>query len=430
MVTLPSGVQYSTVEFGNTTTANTAGMCPTIPQNPDTCPATAARPSTSTGVGFYVASNGGLYDANGNRFKMRGMNSTHWDSLISSGAWNVPANAVRIFMDQRQSWSTNQPLLDNPIAHHQVPIIVGSAAWVQMTGSITSGVLTTTAVPVGQLVVGSQIVNGLGGATVGFVTAILTGSGKVGTYSLSSAVDTPLQSLYGACGTSGGSDPAVITACVTMFIDNYSHFGPYERQSIINIANEWGPIASASNTVWRDTYITEIPRMRAAGYKGTLQIDAGGSGQDPYCMLNHAAAVLAADPEHNLQFSLHVYGNFKVGGLVSTVQQMYALSQSQGLNFCIGEFGPGTSVGFSPTNIDPLEVIGNCDANQIGWLAWAWDDHNAGPPAGDGWFAMAQNWYNTWLSNTDPTTLTNFGRKVLLDPTRGFYATTVRAAVV
>ena len=124
------------------------------------------------------------------------------------------------------------------------------------------------------------------------------------------------------------------------------------------------------------------------------------------------------------------YGSYKVGQLVTITQQMYALAQSQGLHFIIGEFGPGHSVGLSPTNIDPLEVVSDCEANHIGWLAWAWDDHNDGPPASDGYFCMSRDWYNSYKTTTDPSTLTNFGRKIVLNPERGFITKAVAATVV
>lgn len=54
-----------------------------------------------------------------------------------------------------------------------------------------------------------------------------------------------------------------------------------------------------------------------------------------------------------------------------------------GLCVVVGEFGPGQNVGPSPTNTSIVDVISACEANNLGWLYWAWDDHGV---AFSGWF--------------------------------------------
>jgi hypothetical protein len=48
--------------------------------------------------------------------------------------------------------------------------------------------------------------------------------------------------------------------------------------------------------------------MRGAGYLGPLVIDAGGSGQDVYDIINCASAIQTSDPQQNCIFSYHAYG--------------------------------------------------------------------------------------------------------------------------
>ena len=43
---------------------------------------------------------------------------------------------------------------------------------------------------------------------------------------------------------------------------NVSWLQQYEREVILNIANEWGPAWSSTNHVWRDSYITQVQRLR------------------------------------------------------------------------------------------------------------------------------------------------------------------------
>lgn len=54
-----------------------------------------------------------------------------------------------------------------------------------------------------------------------------------------------------------------------------------------------------------------------------------------------------------------------------------------GLCVVVGEFGPGQAVGPSPTNTSINDVISACEANSLGWMYWAWDDHGV---AFSGWF--------------------------------------------
>jgi hypothetical protein len=88
-------------------------------------------------------------------------------------------------------------------------------------------------------------------------------------------------------------------------VANAATFTPLNKYLIVNIANEWGP---SNSTVWRDSYISGVASMRAAGYLGPLLIDSGGSGQDELDISNYAAAVLASDPQKNLIFAYHLYG--------------------------------------------------------------------------------------------------------------------------
>jgi hypothetical protein len=88
---------------------------------------------------------------------------------------------------------------------------------------------------------------------------------------------------------------------------------------MINIANEWGP---TNSTVWRDANISAIAKMRAAGYLAPLVIDSGGYGQDQGDFLSYSAAVFSSDPQKNIVFSLHLYGQTNsYSASISTIQK-------------------------------------------------------------------------------------------------------------
>jgi mannan endo-1,4-beta-mannosidase len=220
-------------------------------------------------------------------------------------------------------------------------------------------------------------------------------------------------------GTSSSCNESTteLAAGVDWWVQNAATFTALDKQLIVNIANEWGPRGS---TAWRDSYISAVQKMRAAGYLGPLMIDSGGCGQDQPDLLDYAQAVFAADPQKNLIFSFHLYGGMASATAMSTYfAQLAALSKSDGMVFVIGEFGPGRNIGPSPTLITPAQVITAAEANGIGWLAWAWDDNNLGnAKADDNWFSMT---YSVGVYDAD-TDLTEFGKDVVLNATYGLKA--------
>ena len=208
------------------------------------------------------------------------------------------------------------------------------------------------------------------------------------------------------------SDTAILTKMVDAWVEDAPTWTKLNGTGLINIANEWGP---PNSPVWRDSYITAISRMRAAGYTGTLVVDSGGCGQDPLDIINYGAAVLASDPQKNILFDVHVYGSYHFPAAASWqtdyTKSMAALKATR-LPIILGEFGPGANVGPSPTAITPQQIIATAEEAGFGWLSWAWDDNNlAGCQSTDGWFSMTLNCGK--YSGADDAELTTFGRAVV-----------------
>ncbi len=206
------------------------------------------------------------------------------------------------------------------------------------------------------------------------------------------------------------SDVASLSAIVDVWVAQASTWTTLNSTGLINIANEWGP---PNSTVWRDSYIDAIGRMRAAGYTGTLVVDSGGCGQDAQDIIKYGAAVLAADPQKNILFDVHVYGGFSFPATVSW-QQDYTTSMAQlkatGLPIILGEFGPGKRIGPSPTLITPQQVIATAEANGWGWMPWSWDDNNlANCSSDDNGFSMTVH-CGTYKTTAD---LTAFGQTIV-----------------
>ena len=218
----------------------------------------------------------------------------------------------------------------------------------------------------------------------------------------------------------GSTFATTLAVDVDAWVAESAAWKKYERASMINISNEAGP---ANSTVWRDQYITAVGRMRAAGYGGLLMIDSGGCGQDVDDIAKYGAAVLAADPLHNIVFSLHVYGDTPD---VTTLNTNLDRLKATGLAFLIGEFGPGRNIGPSPTNLAPADLMASALARGIGTLAWAADDNNlANSMADDDWFSLFYNLMKTYTG--DPADLTIFGKVVVNDPTVGLLAVAKKA---
>jgi hypothetical protein len=411
----------------------------------------ATRPTYNTGDGFFVL-NGKLYDPNGHEFIIRGSDRCHYDSVSQPALSNSKANTVRTFVETNygQTWAGLADIIQTQnIAYDEVPVITAPST---TTGTATS------------------------------------------------------------CNT----DPTVLSDVVTnSWVAAASTWTAFSKNSIYNIANEWGP---SDSTAWRDSYLTAISQMRAAGYLGPLMIDAGGCGQDEADLEQYASAVFKSDPQLNVIFSYHMYGGtndesasitgiqkgnptivnisgtgtchpfaptycpsmgmtntysgvsayFITGVLGATEangqqpaptnvggtsgawtvtlsvdssswgtytsagtivdyngnyalrsQRLGTLAKSTGAAFVIGEFGPGRDIGPSPTMLTPQEVIGAAEANHLGWMAWAWDDHDlsSGDSDNDS-FGLAYD-PSTYSTSSD---LTIYGQDVVegcLNPAPG-----------
>jgi hypothetical protein len=264
-------------------------------------------------------------------------------------------------------------------------------------------------------------------------------------------------------GTSCTTDPAVLNRAVSTWIAQAAVWTTLDRYLIINVANEWGP---SNSTVWRDSYISAIAKLRQAGYLGPILIDSGGCGQDDADLLQYSRAVFDSDPQRNIIFSIHLYttandhsatirsistqparvnvggvpgawtvtlsvdssswGAYTGGGTVLDYNGNYALriarfaalAQTTGAAYLIGEFGPGRNIGPSPTTVTPAEIITAAEANGVSWLPWAWDDNDlAGCKADNNWFSMTYN----CGAYAQPSDLTLYGQDVVLNQTYGIH---------
>jgi hypothetical protein len=509
-VTLSDGTTYATLEIGNVLPANTPGAALSIAQRARTSPTSATRPSGNTGIGYFTRY-GEIYDPNGVRFTQRGANGLHYDDGFISGGVLAASltqanfNAFRWFVPS-DDWNTdtngNFYILESCKTNKIVPIPALPSVNATLTGTIAGTLLTVTAVQSpGVVCPGAKVYNAaVGGTLVGTLAAVNagTGTGGIGTYTLNAGATAGAAGLT-TIATSGNNDPQVLASAVQLWINDKTHWQAYDKYTIVNIANEWGPsgtlgsmigtisgnvltVVSNSNFIdqfntfegagatkftinaygsggttgvggtgtyqitvsqtvatntafnnvtWRDAYITAITNLRAAGYLCCFQIDSGGSGQDIADPINSAAAILAADAQKNVIFSPHIYGYVQSNQAAGWLKQLSDSSIANGLCYVIGEFGPYQASGVSPCSCLGGEIIMACDAYNIGFTAWAVDDHSTTNPPDDGsGFCLFRYWRTDGYSTGDPTKLTYWGQQLIsADTYRGTRYTSVLTTV-
>ena len=175
---------------------------------------------------------------------------------------------------------------------------------------------------------------------------------------------------------------------------------------LINLANEWGT-GTSDNSNWRDAYKTAISTIRNAGINTTLVIDAAGCGQDynnSTNMRTYWNDLQNYDPQHNLIFSVHMYGVWSTTSGYGNSDPATGITamRNSGMPFIVGEFAGGGSYG----SFNPQSVLNSCNSNFAGYLAWSWKGNSE--PALD----MANTWNGSSLSGYGNTVINgSFGIK-------------------
>ena len=183
----------------------------------------------------------------------------------------------------------------------------------------------------------------------------------------------------------------------------------HEDTVIINIANEWQ--GNANDTAWQAAYIEAVKIVRDAGLKHCIMCDAGGWGQTATTVINGGKAVLESDPEHNVMFSVHMYGY--AGGSQSMIKNIMDSMKTRGLCLVIGEFGYKHSDG----DVDEAYIMEYAEQTGTGWMAWSWYGNgspveyldmanaNAGGQLSPEWGEVVINGANGWKETAKPASV-------------------------
>lgn len=144
-----------------------------------------------------------------------------------------------------------------------------------------------------------------------------------------------------------------------------------EQYVIINIANEW--FGSWDNLrQWGNTYVDAVKELRSAGIHNTLMVDSAGWGQCAKSVPQFGEKILAADPEKNTMFSIHMYGS--AGGSKSQIKSNIDNVLSKNLCLVIGEFGWNHSDG----DVDEDYIMQYCTERNVGYIGWSWKGNSGG----------------------------------------------------
>ncbi len=198
--------------------------------------------------------------------------------------------------------------------------------------------------------------------------------------------------------------------------ENVQWLKQYESNIILNIANEWGP----NTSLWRDAYISNIARIRAAGINAMIMVDAGQSGQSIYTIQQWARDILDADPNHNVVFSIHMYGYWRtegatdVGSWSSPIGSPWDIAteiaevQAAGIPLVVGEYSTQLNIHVPYDHRRAMEIY---TAAGVGSLAWSWNQNS------DATFDMIARTAG-WNYDSD-SDLRAFGKLVINDPALG-----------
>ena len=187
----------------------------------------------------------------------------------------------------------------------------------------------------------------------------------------------------------GQDDTNLFDQAVNYWIDMKDLLNANKDYVIVNIANEWRGTWGASG--YTDTYKSAIKKLREAGLENCIMVDAPGWGQDGGTLASEAPGILAADPDKNTMFSMHIYA--VAGKDDASIRGHIDNLNNAGICGIIGEFGHvhgGTSIPYQ-TIMDYCQEKGN------GYLGWSWYGNGSGDEALD--LANKDNTLKEWGNN-------------------------------
>ncbi len=182
----------------------------------------------------------------------------------------------------------------------------------------------------------------------------------------------------------------------------------HRRHLLINIGNEVGD-ASVSASEFRTGYEAAVARMRAAGIHVPLIIDGTDWGKNIDVLQSEGPALVDADPDRNLLFSIHMWWPRMWGYGEQTVIEELAESVEMDLPLIVGEFGNRWTES-AAGEIPYLTILEETHLAGVGMLPWEWGPGNNPQTwldmTTDGTFDTLHGW-GLEVAVTDPYSIRN-----------------------
>ncbi|GEM48483.1 cellulase family glycosylhydrolase [Deinococcus cellulosilyticus] len=148
-----------------------------------------------------------------------------------------------------------------------------------------------------------------------------------------------------------------------------------EAYAIVNIGNEpWG-----NNNVsgWSPAIKSAIQKLRGAGIKNTLMVDAPNWGQDwTGTMRSEALSIFNSDTDRNVIFSVHMYEVYNTAQKVNDYIDAFSNAK---LPLVVGEFA-NTHKG---AYVDAATIMASSKSKVNGYMGWSWSGNGSGLEALD-----------------------------------------------
>lgn len=147
----------------------------------------------------------------------------------------------------------------------------------------------------------------------------------------------------------------------------------HERYTLVNIGNEVGD--KITEEAFLAGYTEAVTRLREAGYRMPLMIDAPDWGKDINMLRSQGPKLMAIDPLRNLIFSVHMWWPKMWGYSEERVRREIEASVAQALPLVIGEFGnrwDDTEGGAIPWRT----IVTTALEHEVGFLPWSWGPGN------------------------------------------------------
>jgi mannan endo-1,4-beta-mannosidase len=202
----------------------------------------------------------------------------------------------------------------------------------------------------------------------------------------------------------------------------------HSQALLVNIANEVGDDQTDSNQ-FISAYTNAVQRMRNANIHTPLVIDAPDFGKNLEVLTQSAQALLSADPDHNLIFSVHTYWGlhddppaneqFIASQFDAAIAQNYPLIIGEFSQF--GAFNGNQSICAEGGRVLYDVIVEQARQKGIGWYAWEWGPGNEFGGAGcevmnmttNGQFATLQNGWARDVAIDLPGSIKNTSTRIV-----------------